>query len=76
MVKTTTLYQIPEYKILELVVKSEQIFSSNHYGPCPTSISESSNPVLIEERTHSRAQEQPPTRVPVQNVDEDEEEEE
>jgi hypothetical protein len=76
MVKTIALYQIPEYKILELVVKSEPISSSNHYDPCPTSISESSNPVLIEEITHSRTREQPPTRVSVQNVDEDEEEEE
>jgi hypothetical protein len=47
MVKTTTLYQIPEYKILELVVESEPISSSDQYDPCPTSISKSSNPVQL-----------------------------
>jgi hypothetical protein len=41
---------------------------------------QSSNPVMVEERTHSRAREQGPSRIPVQNVDmdvdEDDEEEE
>jgi hypothetical protein len=80
MIKTTTLYQLPGYKTLELVVESEPIFSSDYYDP--TSIPESSNPVMAEERTHSRALEQRPSRVPVQNmnvdvdVDEDEEDEE
>jgi hypothetical protein len=70
MVKTTALYQIPGYKILELVVKSESIFSSDHYDP--TSTLENSNPVMTEERTHSRAREQPLSRVPVQNMNDDE----
>jgi hypothetical protein len=72
IVKTTTPHKIPGYKTLELVVESEQIFSSYHYDP--TSILESSNPVLAEKRTHSWAQSS--SRIPVQNMDEDEEEEE
>jgi hypothetical protein len=73
MIKRTTPYQIPEYKTLELVVKSEPISSSDYYDS--TSISESSNPVMIEERTHSQVREQPPSCVPVQNVDVDKNEE-
>jgi hypothetical protein len=69
MIKTTTLYQLPGYKILELVVESEPIFSSDNYDP--TSISRSSNPVMTEKRTHSRAWEQRSSRVSVQNVDVD-----
>jgi hypothetical protein len=80
MIKTTAPYQLPENKTLELVIESESISSSDYYDP--TSNPESSNPVMAEERTHSRAQEQRPSRVPVQNVDvyvdvdEDEDEEE
>jgi hypothetical protein len=80
MIKTTVSYQLSEYKILELVVESKSISTSDYYDP--TSISGSSNPVMAEERTHSRAREQRPSCVPVQNVnvdvdvDEDEEEEE
>jgi hypothetical protein len=82
MIKTIAPYQLSGYKTLELVVKSEPISSFDYYDP--TSISGSSNTVMAEERTHSRAQEQRPSRVPVQNmdvdvdvdVDEDEEEEE
>jgi hypothetical protein len=69
MIKTIISYQLPGYKILELVVISEPIFSSNNYDP--TSISESSNLVMVEERTHSWAQEQRPSRILVQNVDVD-----
>jgi hypothetical protein len=54
---------------LELVVESELISSSDYYDP--TSILGSSNPVMAEERTHSRAREQRPSRVPVQNMDVD-----
>jgi hypothetical protein len=75
MVKITVSYQIPGYKILELVVESEPISSSYHYDPCSTSISESSNLVLTGERTYFRAREQSSTRFSVQNVDENEEEE-
>jgi hypothetical protein len=78
MIKTTTPYHLPGYKTLELVVESKPISSSDNYDP--TSISGSSNPVTAEERTHSRAREQRPSRVLVQNmdvdVDEDDEEEE
>jgi hypothetical protein len=78
MIKTTTPYQLPGYKTLELVVISEPISSSDNYDP--TSISESHNPAMAEERTHSRAREQRPSRIPIQNmnvdVDEDNEEEE
>jgi hypothetical protein len=59
---------------LELVVESELISSSNYYDL--TSIPESSNQVMAEERIHSRAREQPPSRIPVQNMDVDEDEEE
>jgi hypothetical protein len=75
MVTTIALYQIPGYKILKLVVESEQISSSDHYDSCPTSIPESSNSVMAEEITHSRAGEQPPTCFSEYNMDQDEEEE-
>jgi hypothetical protein len=74
MIKTTTLYQLPRYKILELVVESEPISGSDNYDP--TSISGNNNPVMAEERTHSRSQEQRLSHAPIQNVDEDDEEEE
>jgi MuDR family transposase len=78
MIKTTAPYQLPGYKTLELVVISKPISSSDNYDP--TSIPGSSNPVMTEERTHSRAREQRPSPIPVQNadvdVDEDNEEEE
>jgi hypothetical protein len=48
IVKTTASYQISGYKTLELVVEYEPIFDSDHYDPCLTSISESSNPILTE----------------------------
>jgi hypothetical protein len=63
MIKTTAPYQLPGYKTLELVVISEPISSSDNYDP--TSIPESSNPVMAEERTHYRAQEQRLSRIPV-----------
>jgi hypothetical protein len=69
MIKITAPYQLPGYKTLELVVISESISKSDNYDP--TSISGSSNPVMAEERTHSRAREQRPSRIPVQNVDVD-----
>jgi hypothetical protein len=53
MIKTTAPYQIPGYKTLELVVESEPISSSDYYDS--TNISESSNPDMVEERTHSQA---------------------
>jgi hypothetical protein len=53
MIKTTTLYQLPQYKTLGLVVKSEPISGSENYDP--TNIPENTNPVMTEERTHSRA---------------------
>jgi hypothetical protein len=74
MIKTKALYQLPGYKILELVVISESISSSDNYDL--TSIPGSSSPVIVEERTHSRAREQRPSRIPVQNVDVDEDDEE
>jgi hypothetical protein len=80
MIKTITPYQLPGYKTLELVVISELISSSDNYDP--TSILGSSNLVMAEERTHSRAREQRSSRIPVQNVnvdmdeDDDDEEEE
>jgi hypothetical protein len=46
MIKITALYQLPEYKILELVVESEPISSFDYYDL--TSISESSNPIMAE----------------------------
>jgi hypothetical protein len=79
MIKTTVSYQLLGYKTLELIVESESISSSDYYYP--TSISKSST-VMAEERTHSRAREQQPSCVSIQNmdvdvdVDEDEEEEE
>jgi hypothetical protein len=51
MIKITVSYQILEYKTLELVIESESIFSSDYYDP--TSIPESSNPVMTEEKIHS-----------------------
>jgi hypothetical protein len=69
MIKTTASYQLSQYKILELVVESEPISGSDNYDP--TSIFESSNPIMIEKRTHSRAREQRSSRAPVQNVDMD-----
>jgi hypothetical protein len=63
MIKTTASYQLSRYKTLELVVESELISSSDYYNP--TSILGSSNPVMAEERTHSRARKQRPSRVPV-----------
>jgi hypothetical protein len=63
LIKTKTSYQLPGYKILELVVISKPISSSDNYDP--TSISESSNPVMVEERIHSRSREQRPSRIPV-----------
>jgi hypothetical protein len=78
MIKTTTPYQLLLYKTLELVVESEPISRSDNYDL--TSIPGSSNSVIVEERTHSRAREQRSSRAPVQNmnvdVDEDNEEEE
>jgi hypothetical protein len=74
MIKTTSSYHLPGYKTLELVVESEPISSSDNYDP--TCISGSSNPVMAEERTHSRDREQRPSRISVQNVDVDEDDEE
>jgi hypothetical protein len=73
MIKITAPYQLPGYKTLELVVESESIFSSDNYDP--TNISGSSNPVMTEERIHSRAREQRPFCVSVQNMDVDEDDE-
>jgi hypothetical protein len=69
MIKITALYQLLGYKTLELVVISEPIFSSDNYDPI--TIPGSSNPVMVEERNHSRAREQRPSRISVQNVDMD-----
>jgi hypothetical protein len=78
MIKTTTPYQLPRYKTLELVVISKPISSSDNYDL--TSIPGSSNPVMAEEITHSRVREQRLSHIPLQNVDvdvdEDDEEEE
>jgi hypothetical protein len=74
MIKTIAPYQILGYKTLEIVVESEPISSNDYYDP--TSIPESSNLVMVEKRTQSRAREQPSSRVPVQNIDFDEDEEE
>jgi hypothetical protein len=70
MVKITAPYQILGYKTLELVVEFEPISNSDHYDLCPTTIPKSSNPVLTEERTHSRAHVQPPTYVPDEKKEE------
>jgi hypothetical protein len=51
MIKTTAPYHLLRYKTLELVVEFEPISSSDNYDP--TSIPESSNPVMAEDRTHS-----------------------
>jgi hypothetical protein len=69
MIKTTTLYQLPGYKTLELVIKTESIFSSDNYDLI--NIPESSNLVITDERVHSWAWEQWSSRVPVQNTDAD-----
>jgi hypothetical protein len=53
MIKITVPYQISGYKTLEIVVESEPISSSDYYDP--TNILRSSNSVMAEERTHSRA---------------------
>jgi hypothetical protein len=74
MIKTTAPYQLSQYKTLKLVVESESISGSDNYDL--TSIPESSNLVMTEERTHSRAQEQRSSCAPVQNVDVDEDDEE
>jgi hypothetical protein len=76
VIKTTAPYQLPGYKILELVVISEPISGFDNYDP--TNIPRSSNSIMDEEKTHSRAREQRPSRIPVQdvNVFEDDEEEE
>jgi hypothetical protein len=63
MIKTTAPYQLSVYKTLELVVISEPIFSSDNYDPI--SIPGSSNPLMAEERTHSQARKQRPSRIPV-----------
>jgi hypothetical protein len=68
MLKITAPYQISGYKTLELVVESEPISSSDHYDPCMTSNPENSNTILTGKKTHSRAQEQPPTRVPCNHL--------
>jgi hypothetical protein len=73
MVKTTAPYQISGYKTIEQVVKSEPMFSFDHYNP--TDIPRSSNLVVAEERIHFRVREQPRSRISVQNVDDNEEEE-
>jgi hypothetical protein len=69
MIKTTAPYQLPGYKTLELIVEFEPISSYDYYDP--TSIFGSSNPVMAEKRTYSRAREQRLPRVPVQNMDVD-----
>jgi hypothetical protein len=51
IIQTTAPYQLPRYKTLELVVESEPISNSYYYDP--TSIPESSNQVMAEEKTHS-----------------------
>jgi hypothetical protein len=63
MIKITAPYQIYGYRTLELVFKFEPIFNSDYNDP--TNIPESSILVMAEERTHSRAQEQPPSRITV-----------
>jgi hypothetical protein len=74
MIKTTAPYQLPGYKILKLVVESEPISNIDNYDP--TSISGSSNSIIAEERTHSWTRKQRPSRVLIQNMDVDDEEEE
>jgi hypothetical protein len=69
MIKTTAPYQLPQYKTLELVVEFEPISGSDNYDPI--NIPGSSNPVMAEERTQSRAREQRSSRAPVQNMDVD-----
>jgi hypothetical protein len=63
MIKIILPYQLSQYKILELVVESEPISGSDNYDL--TSIPENSNPVMAEERTHSRAQEQRSSHAPI-----------
>jgi hypothetical protein len=67
---------MPWYKTPELIVESQPRSSSEYYNPYPISILESSNSILAEKITHSRAREHPPTCVPVQIMNEDEEEKE
>jgi hypothetical protein len=90
MIKATDPYQFFGYKILELVVDSKSITSSDRYDPYLISIFKSSNPILtekiiqsqarehlvrkIEEKIHFRARDQPPACVPIQNENEKEEE--
>jgi hypothetical protein len=69
MIKTTAPYQLLWNKTLELVVESELISGSDNYDP--TNILGSNNPVMTEERTHSRAWEQSSSRAPVQNMNVD-----
>jgi hypothetical protein len=69
MIKITAPYQLPGYKTLEIVVEFKPISNSDNYDP--TSIPESSNPVMAEERTHFRARYQRPSRISVQNMDVD-----
>jgi hypothetical protein len=63
---------------LELVVEFEPIISSDYSDPI--SVPESSNPIMAEKIIYSRAREQRPSPVLIQNmdvdVDEDEDEEE
>jgi hypothetical protein len=61
MIKTTAPYQLPQYKTLKLVVESEPISGSDNYDP--TNIPVSSNSVMTEKRTHSRAREQRSSRA-------------
>jgi hypothetical protein len=51
IITTTAPYQLPQYKILELVVESEPISGSDNYDPI--SIPRSNNPVMAEEKTYS-----------------------
>jgi hypothetical protein len=63
MIKIITLYQLLGYKTPELIVESESIFSYDYYDL--TSILQSSNLVIVEERTHSRALEKQSSCVPI-----------
>jgi hypothetical protein len=58
---------------MELVVESQPIFSYDRYDMCVISIFESSNPALIEKRTHLWARKHPPTHLPIQNENDEEE---
>jgi hypothetical protein len=90
MIKAAASYQLIGYKTMELVVDSKSITNFDHYDPHPISILRSSNSVITEEITHSRAEEHPvrrteerthfrareqlPTCVPMKNENEEEEE--